>query len=389
MVGGDPPAERTGEPSETEGVQVDVLQAGAAVIDDAFDLAAFGRGRESQPRVDDLIDGLVATGAAEDEVDGGQEPLGLQTLNGRVPTWNQPQVGCATVTVGDRVPGSPGSLAAAVVADEPGLLFGKFDQLRIHGGWAGEQVVDPASSDHVLEEWDRTLLGHHHGHRASNLGKPVTELLGVADGGRQRDHLDRVCQPDDHLLPHRSAEPVGQVVHLVHDDEAEIGKGGGSRVDHVAEHLGGHDHHRGVPVDGGVAGEQADIVVAVQRSKIVVLLVTQGLDRSGVETLATGRKGTEHRKFPHHRLTGTGGCCNQDARAVLDVPARIQLVGVKLERVTGGELRKEWPDLPRCCLIHQHSTYTRVEGNSTRHSADIRHRVCTGGRSPSVASLHP
>jgi hypothetical protein len=51
--------------------------------------------------------------------------------------------------------------------------------------------------------------------------QPVTELLGVADGRRERDQLHRRREVDDDLLPDRAPEAVGEVVHLVHDDEGE------------------------------------------------------------------------------------------------------------------------------------------------------------------------
>ena len=85
-------------------------------------------------------------------------------------------------------------------------------------------------------------------------------LLTVADSETSRHRLRQV---DDHLLPDRAAEPVGQVVHLVHHDVAEAGQRGRAGVEHVAQHLGGHHDHRRVAVDRVVAGQQADPVGAV------------------------------------------------------------------------------------------------------------------------------
>ena len=59
--------------------------------------------------------------------------------------------------------------------------------------------------------------------------EPVAELLGVADRRRQRDDERTVVrQVDDHLFPDGAAEPVGQVVHLVHDDVAEAARASAS-----------------------------------------------------------------------------------------------------------------------------------------------------------------
>jgi hypothetical protein len=107
---------------------------------------------------------------------------------------------------------------------------------------------------------------------------------------------------DDHFFPDRTTEHVRQVVHLIQDDVAQAGQGGRAPVEHVAQHLGGHHHHRRFAVDAVVAGEQADAVRAVPADEIAVLLVRQGLDRRRVEALAPFGQGQVHGELPHHRL---------------------------------------------------------------------------------------
>jgi hypothetical protein len=89
----------------------------------------------------------------------------------------------------------------------------------------GEQVQQPPPDQHVLVQRDRTALLDDDPRVATDLAQPVAELLGVGHRRRQRDDRHRLRQVDDDLLPHRSAEPVGQVVHLVHDHIAEVGEG--------------------------------------------------------------------------------------------------------------------------------------------------------------------
>ena len=143
-----------------------------------------------------------------------------------------------------------------------------------------EQVVQPAPDQHVLPQRHRPVLGDDHLGVAADRVQPVAELLGVGDRGRQRHQPHRLGQVDDHLLPDGAAEPVGEVVHLVHDHVAEPGQGAGARVEHVAQHLGRHDDDRGLAVDAVVAGEQADLVRAVPLDQVGVLLVGQRLDRA-------------------------------------------------------------------------------------------------------------
>ena len=60
---------------------------------------------------------------------------------------------------------------------------------------------------------------------------------------------------------------VLEVVDLVEHDVGED-RQVGAGVDHVAQHLGGHHHHRRVTVDRVVAGEQPDPVGAVETAEV-------------------------------------------------------------------------------------------------------------------------
>ncbi len=231
-----------------------------------------------------------------------------------------------------------------------GLLPGQGDQLGVDqarvptrqaqdGVAVGvhEQVVQPLVDQHVLPQRYGTVLTDHDARVTSHGGQPLAELLGVADGGRKRHQLDVVGQVDDHLFPHRAAEPVGQVVHLVHDDEAEPGQGAGARVDHVAQHLGGHHDHRRLAVHRHVTGEQADRVGAVDGHQVLELLVAQRLDGRGVERLAPGPQRQVDGELADHGLAGPGGGRDQDAVPVGDGLHGLHLERVRLELQPGDE----------------------------------------------------
>src|SRR5699024_11368221 len=87
----------------------------------------------------------------------------------------------------------------------------------------------------------------------------------------KRDWSSDVCSSD---------LPVGQVVHLIHHHEPEPLQRVRAGIHHVAQHLGGHHHHRGLTVDGGVTGEQPHLVGAVASDQVVVLLVAQQIGRA-------------------------------------------------------------------------------------------------------------
>ena len=117
---------------------------------------------------------------------------------------------------------------------------------------------------------------------SSTGAEPAGELLGVGDGGRQADQPDVGRGVDDHLLPDRPPETILQVVDFIEHDRIHGGKVGAG-VDHVAEHLGGHHHDRGVMVDGVVSGEQSDPAGPINLPEVTELLVGKGFQRGGVK----------------------------------------------------------------------------------------------------------
>src|SRR5664280_734756 len=196
-------------------------------------------------------------------------------------------------------PGRPRSAVAVQLALDPGVIATEPDELRV------DRLV---------------LLVDEHGGVAADGDQPVGELLGVGHGGRQRHQPHRLGQVDDHLFPDRTAEPIGQVVHLIHDHVAQAAQRGRAAVEHVAQHLGGHYHHRGGAVDRVVAGQQSDRRLAVAGDQVGVLLVRQRLDRRGVEALAAVAQRQVHGELADDGLAGAGGGGDQDALPRLQRP---------------------------------------------------------------------
>jgi len=195
-----------------------------------------------------------------------------------------------------------------------------------------EEVDELGAHEHVLLERHGPRLGDDDVGVAPHGLQPVAELLGVRHRRAQRDQAHVLGQVDDHFLPHRPAEPVGQVVHLVHDDIREVAQQVAVGVEHVAQHLGGHDHDARARVDVRVAGEQADLAVPVLGDELVVLLVAEGLHGRGVEDLRRRLEhGQEHRELGHDRLAGTGGRRHQHAATLLERRAGRLLERVELD----------------------------------------------------------
>ena len=115
-------------------------------------------------------------------------------------------------------PLAPAALADDLVVEAVGLAVGVTVDER------GQQVglLALAVTDQVeVAQLDRPPLLEHQPRRAPHGGEPVGQLLGVRHGGRQAHERHRGRQVDDHLLPHRAAVGVLQVVDLVEHDEAQ------------------------------------------------------------------------------------------------------------------------------------------------------------------------
>ena len=145
-------------------------------------------------------------------------------------------------------------------------------------------------------------------------------------------------QVQDDLLPHGAPHPVREEVHLIHHDIREALQGIRTRVQHVAEHLGGHHHHWSVAVDRLVAGQQSDPLSAVAGNEIVVLLVTERLDRRCVEALLSGCQCQMHGELPNHSLACAGGRAHQHTVAAFQRLTGLDLETVELEAQLPGEV---------------------------------------------------
>ena len=235
------------------------------------------------PAAQALLHGGVAAGPAEDEQDRRQQPRAVEPLD---------DVGARR-----RLPAS--RPAAAPAGRGPvGRSSSRRSSSRVwrsSSGWTSCLRAASASWNRSNIRLPTSMCCHSGTGRCSLTTTSVwprtvtsqsansSALLTVADS---ETSVTDDGQVDDHLLPDRAAEPVGEVVHLVHHHVRQAVQGRRAGVEHVAQHLGGHHHHRRVAVDRVVAGQQADLVGAVPRDQVVVLLVGQRLDRRGVEALA-------------------------------------------------------------------------------------------------------
>lgn len=322
----------------TEHLEIATRQITGVLLDDRVDLRAILRTRQIEPRAHALGKRPIASRAAEDEGDGREQTLVIE-FGDHLGPRHRPEESAR--------PTAPAPAGHTEIVHPVGgfALFDEAHQILVDQHLLitglGVEEVEHAPPDHdVLPQRHRPGLVHDDGGIAAHGLHPRAELLGVADRGGQtrQPHLGRQVQDD--LFPHRTAEPVGQVVHLVHHHIRESLQRIGARVQHIAQHLGGHDHDGCVRIDGLVTGEQTHRFPAVARGEVGELLIRQRLDGCRVEAFAARGQGQMDRELADHRLTRTGGRADEHTVPALQRLTRRALEGVQLEFQLFGECRQ-------------------------------------------------
>ena len=306
--------------SRSEGGVVQRLQVGGWNLANRFvgesgDIARFYFCRETEPATAHLLDGTIATRAGENKVDGGEEFLVVQRLDGVEalgPQWTTLRRHASIVV----------ALSAAAafteksVGDRHHFTFPKKEMPQRNG------AVSAAD----------------HGGVAAHAGKPVPEFVRIGDRGRQADELNVGAEGEDDLLPHDTTRPIAQIMDLVHHDTREGLEKLRLRVDHVAEHLGRHDNDVGVGIDRMVPGEETDGIRAESRAKLPELLVAQRFDRRCVDARASAGERTVRGVLADEGFSRPRRSGHEHVPLVVERVERLLLERVRPD-VRGGEER--------------------------------------------------
>ena len=388
VVGGDAASEAVEELGVAEHPEVVLGKVRDPLLDERVDLVALLGGGQSQVRIQALLHRRIAADPAEDEHDRGQQAGPVELLDDLGPRGDPHPAAVADVASAAGLVAALRARRASVAQLPAGEVVARHpEQLGVDpfgapvgpfvGGVAaavvGEQVVHPPADDDVLEQRHRPVLLDDGGGVAAHRAEPLAELLGVADRRGERGHRHGLGKVDDHLLPHRATHPVGEVVHLVHDDVAEVDEGPGAGVQHVAQHLGGHHHDRSLAVDRVVAGQQSHVGRAEPGGEVVELLVGQRLDRRRVEALAARGQREVYGELTHDRLAGAGRGRDEHGAPGLELTAGPDLEVVEREVELGCEVGE---------LGH---------GTTTRNASGTHSMVSGSGpmRSPSAYAVTP
>ena len=320
--------------------EVLVAEHPCAFLHDRADLVALGRLGQADAGAEHLAHGLVAARAGEDEDDRGQQVLAVQQLD---------HLGALDAPAPLRRLVVPAAVATAAPArrprgDRPPARPREALELGVHPVRRRlprrvEQVDELRLDEHVLLERHGPVLGHDDVGVAAHGLQPVAELLGVRHRGAQRDEPHLLREVDDDLLPDRAAEPVGEVVHLVHHHVRQPVEQRRVGVEHVPQHLGGHHDDARTRVHVRVTREEADLGRAPLVGELLVLLVAERLDRRRVEDL---RARLPHREedgeLGHDRLARTGRRRDEHAAILVERGAGGALERVQVEAEPRREL---------------------------------------------------
>ncbi len=181
-------------------------------------------------------------------------------------------------------------------------------------------------------------------------------------------------------------DAVLEVVHLVQHDVAQALQGVGARVDHVAEHLGGHHHDRRVAVDGVVACQQTDAFGSVRPDEVAVLLIRQRLQRGRVEGLGALGERAGDRVFGHEGLARSRRRGHEHRSPGIERVEGVELELVQRERPFCRERRSNFARRHPALVVGEEvvtlvvlGVFTVVPVDGGRSSGGYRPGRCRGG----------
>ena len=138
----------------------------------------------------------------------------------------------------------------------------------------------------------------------------------------------------NHFFPHGSAELVGEIVHFVHDDEAQVLEQVARRVQHVPKNLRRHDDDSRGRIDARVAGQKPDFTLTVDFLEVLKLLVGQRFHGRRVKRLVRhGLLGQIHGIVGDYCFSGSGRRRDEHATTLVERFARRDLKRIERERL--------------------------------------------------------
>ena len=217
-----------------------------------------------------------------------------------------------------------------------GFRLGEVDDVhrRLMGGQQLlERLVDRGGDVGEVQRYRSFRGGDDGGASAGTAFEVVAKPAHVAESGRHEHELG-VGRLQQRHLPGAATVGFRVEVKLVHHDQPHVG-GATFPQCLVGEHLGGGGDDRCVLVDGGVAGEHADVVGAKRVAQREELLRDERLDRGGVVAALSLGERCEVGAGRHQALARAGRGGQDDVRAVDDLDQRLGLGRIESQTLLG------------------------------------------------------
>ena len=192
-----------------------------------------------------------------------------------------------------------------------------------------EQGIELVAHREPDPKLHRTLGDAHGGDVAALEAHPVRDFLEVADGRGEADELDVRRRLDDDLLPDRAAREVIDVMDFVEDDVADLLQSLRVLINKVAQDLRRHDDDRGPGVEGVLAGDEANVTLAMEPLVVAILLVGQRFQRRRINRARVGLEAAKDGVIGDDGLAGARGCGNQHALVRLQLFDSLHLKGIE------------------------------------------------------------
>lgn len=168
---------------------------------------------------------------------------------------------------------------------------------------------------------------------------PIANIFAVWCSGTEEDHVDGGWQHDDDFFPDNATLIVIDVVGFIKDDALYITNDISSTVQHASKNLCGHNQTRGRRIDCVITGDETDIIEF--QLEITVLLIGQGLDGRGVDTLCTVLSRQGNGVLCNHCFTGRGVCADVDEFMLMNMIDGTFLEVIQFKGILKGHVRNQ------------------------------------------------
>ena len=153
---------------------------------------------------------------------------------------------------------------------------------------------------------------------------PVSQVVSIADGGREANQLNMRRGTNYGLFPDRPATNIAQVVQLIKDNKAHTSERRWGRVlkvrkalsaffeKHIAVHFGRHNNDRGTAMFNNITCHQADSINTVHVAQVTIFLIGECFEGCSINDTLIALLCKPDGKLRNERFSCSCRCCYYD-----------------------------------------------------------------------------